>query len=65
MHILLDIPKMDRKNPGKPKFSGVRETKSALGELRCATGGLEAVLLSALRVKSLDFAGFSRALLLG
>lgn len=33
-----------KKNHGKPKFSGEKRTFLTLGELRCATGGLEAVL---------------------
>ena len=38
---------------------------SALGELRSATGGLETVLLSVLRVKTVDFTGFFRFSRLG
>ena len=38
---------------------------SALGELGSTTGGLEAVLLSALRVKTVDFTGFFRFSRLG
>jgi len=38
---------------------------SALAELRCATGGFEAVLLSVLRAKTVDFTGFFRFSRLG
>lgn len=40
-------------------------TRSTLAELRSATGGLETVLLSALRVKTVDFTGFFRFSRLG
>ena len=36
-----------------------------LGELRRATGGFEAVLLSVLRVNTVDFTGFFRLSRLG
>ncbi len=40
----LVFEQIEKKNPGKPKFSGEKLTFLTLGELRCATGGLEAVL---------------------
>lgn len=40
-------------------------TRSTLAELRSATGGLETVLLSVLRAKTVDFTGFFRFSRLG
>ena len=40
----LSIRTIGKENPGKPKFSGEKRTFLALGELRRATGGFEAVL---------------------
>ena len=48
-----------------PGFLGILKSRSALGELRSATGGLETVLLSALRAKTVDFTGFFRFSRLG
>ena len=38
--------KSEVKNSGKPKLSGVKITFLTLGELRCATGCLQTVLLN-------------------
>ena len=43
----------------------VNGINSALGELRRTAGGLETVLLSALRAKTVDFTGFFRFSRLG
>ena len=40
-------------------------TRSTLAELRSAAGGLETVLLSVLRAKTVDFTGFFRFSCLG
>ena len=40
-------------------------TRSTLAELRSAAGGLETVLLSALRAKTVDFTGFFKFSRLG
>ena len=40
-------------------------TRSTLAELRCATGGFEAVLISVLRAETVDFTGFFRFSRLG
>ena len=41
-----------------PGFLGILKSRSALAELRSATSGFEAVLLSVLRAKTVDFTGF-------
>ena len=54
--------------PETTAVSGILQVSginSALGELRCAAGGLQTVLLSALRVKTVDFTGFFRFSRLG
>ena len=48
--------------PGWAAFEG---PDSALGELGGAAGGLQAVLLSVLRAKTVDFTGFFRFSRLG
>ena len=40
-----------------PGFLGILKSRSALAELGSAAGGFEAVLLSALRSKTIDFTG--------
>lgn len=47
---------------GVLQVSGIN---SALGELRCAAGGLQTVLLSVLRAKTVDFTGFFKFSRLG
>lgn len=54
--------------PETTAVSGILQVSginSALGELRRATGGLQTVLLSVLRVKTVDFTGFFRFSRLG
>ena len=46
-------------------FENMLDRNSALAELRCATSGFEAVLLSVLRAKTVDFTGFFRFSRLG
>ena len=46
-------------------FENMLDRNSALAELRSATSGFETVLLSALRVKTVDFTGFFRFSRLG
>lgn len=56
------------KTPETLVVSGVLQVSginSALGELRCAAGGLQTVLLSVLRAKTVDFTGFFRFSRLG
>ena len=52
-------------NDGFPSGETAKCSQSALAELRSATGGLQAVLLSVLRVKTVDFTGFFRFSRLG
>ena len=47
----LSIRTIGKENPGKPKFSGEKRTFLALGELRRATGGFEAVFLALLHTR--------------
>ena len=54
----LSIRTIGKENPGKPKFSGEKRTFLALGELRRATGGFEAVLREFLSCFSLIFRAF-------
>ena len=57
-----------RKMPETTAVSGILQVNgidSALGELRCAAGGLQTVLLSVLRAKTVDFTGFFRFSRLG
>ena len=62
-------PEQDKKkNPGKPHGSGVLgilKSRSALAELRSATGGLETVLLKVLGSKILYLSRFLRVMPLG
>lgn len=48
-----------------PGFFGILKSRSALAELRSAAGGFEAVLLSVLRAKTVDFTGFFKLSRLG
>ena len=70
-HSMPHVPEPCRKTakPGRQEPSGNRMQKSkensALGELRRTASCLQAVLLSALRVKTVDFTGFFRFSRLG
>ena len=46
-------------------FLAFLSCRLSLAELRCATSGFEAVLLSVLRAKTIDFTGFFRFSRLG
>ena len=59
----LSIRTIGKENPGKPKFSGEKRTFLALGELRRATGGFEAVLHETEAQFCLILRGFSSLLL--
>ena len=52
------IPMKEESHPILGGFLKKRMQKSALGELRCMTGGLQSVLLGFLRPQSIDITDF-------